>query len=65
MAQRMGDISFGQTVGMLKNAMDGAGAAHGVIANNVANVKVRQKTCRNEGQKHRLFFSGIRGPQLA
>jgi len=34
----MGDISFGQTVGMLKNAMDGAGAAHGVIANNVANV---------------------------
>jgi len=34
----MGDISFGQTVGMLKNAMDGAGAAHGVIANNIANV---------------------------
>jgi flagellar basal-body rod protein FlgB len=34
----MGDISFGQTVGMLKNAMDGAGTAHGVIANNVANV---------------------------
>ncbi len=38
MAEGMGDISFGQTVGMLKNAMDGAGTAHGVIANNVANV---------------------------
>ena len=38
MAQGMGDISFGQTVGMLKNAMDGAGTAHGVIANNIANV---------------------------
>jgi flagellar basal-body rod protein FlgB len=34
----MGDISFGQTVGMLKNAMDGAGTAHSVIANNIANV---------------------------
>ena len=34
----MGDISFGQTVGMLKDAMDGAGTAHGVIANNIANV---------------------------
>jgi len=34
----MGDISFGQTVGMLKNAMDGSGTAHGVIANNIANV---------------------------
>jgi flagellar basal-body rod protein FlgB len=34
----MSDISFGTTVGMLKNAMDGAGAAHGVIANNIANV---------------------------
>ena len=34
----MDGISFGQTVGMLKNAMDGAGAAHAVIANNVANV---------------------------
>jgi flagellar basal-body rod protein FlgB len=34
----MGDISFGQTVGMLKNAMDGAGTAHGAIANNIANV---------------------------
>jgi flagellar basal-body rod protein FlgB len=34
----MGDISFGQTVGMLKNAMDGAGSAHSVIANNIANV---------------------------
>ncbi len=38
MAEGMGDISFGQTVGMLKNAMDGAGTAHGVIANNIANV---------------------------
>jgi flagellar basal-body rod protein FlgB len=34
----MGDLSFGQTVGMLKDAMDGAGTAHAVIANNVANV---------------------------
>jgi flagellar basal-body rod protein FlgB len=34
----MGDISFGQTVGMLKNALDGAGAAHAAIANNIANV---------------------------
>src|SRR5438270_3040004 len=34
----MGDLSFGQTVGMLKNAMDGAGTAHAVIANNIANV---------------------------
>ncbi len=34
----MSDISFGATVGMLKNAMDGAGSAHGVIANNLANV---------------------------
>jgi len=34
----MGDISFGQTVGMLKNAMDGAAESHQVIANNVANV---------------------------
>jgi flagellar basal-body rod protein FlgB len=34
----MGDFLFGQTVGMLKNAMDGAGAAHGAIANNIANV---------------------------
>ena len=34
----MGDISFGQTVGMLKNAMDGSAASHGVIANNIANV---------------------------
>ena len=38
MALVMGDISFGQTVGMLKNAMDGAGTAHSVIANNIANV---------------------------
>src|ERR1700736_4735583 len=34
----MGDISFGQTVGMLKNAMDGSGTAHSVIADNIANV---------------------------
>ena len=34
----MGDISFGQTVGMLKNAMDGSGSAHSVSANNIANV---------------------------
>jgi flagellar basal-body rod protein FlgB len=34
----MGDISFGPTVGMLKDAMHGAGEAHGVIANNIANV---------------------------
>ena len=38
MASVMGDLSFGQTVGMLKNAMDGAGTAHGAIANNIANV---------------------------
>jgi flagellar basal-body rod protein FlgB len=34
----MGDFLFGPTVGMLKNAMGGAGTAHGVIANNIANV---------------------------
>ena len=34
----MGDISFGQTVGMLKSAMDGASAANSAIANNIANV---------------------------
>ena len=34
----MGEISFGATVGMLKNAMDGAAEAHGAIANNIANV---------------------------
>jgi flagellar basal-body rod protein FlgB len=34
----MSGISFGPTVGMLKNAMDGAGAAQGAIANNIANV---------------------------
>ncbi len=33
----MGDISFGQTVGMLKNAMDGSAEAHSVMANNIAN----------------------------
>jgi flagellar basal-body rod protein FlgB len=34
----MGDFLFGRTVGMLKNAMDGAGATHSAIANNIANV---------------------------
>ena len=34
----MGDISFGQTVGMLKDAMAGAAETHSVVANNVANV---------------------------
>jgi flagellar basal-body rod protein FlgB len=38
MVPGMSDISFGGTVGMLKNAMDGAGTAHGAIANNIANV---------------------------
>lgn len=34
----MSGISFGQTIDMLKDAMRGAGEAHGAIANNVANV---------------------------
>ncbi len=34
----MSELSFGPTVGMLKNAMDGASTAHGVIANNIANL---------------------------
>jgi flagellar basal-body rod protein FlgB len=34
----MSGISFGSTVGMLKNAMDGSGSAQDAIANNVANV---------------------------
>jgi flagellar basal-body rod protein FlgB len=34
----MADISFGSTIGMLKNAMDGASATHGALANNIANV---------------------------
>ena len=34
----MGDLSFGQTVGMLRNAMAGASTAHSAIANNIANV---------------------------
>ncbi|HEY0393655.1 MAG TPA: flagellar basal body rod protein FlgB [Candidatus Elarobacter sp.] len=38
MGEVMDGISFGQTVGMLKNAMDGAGTAHSAIANNIANV---------------------------
>ncbi|MDB5040905.1 MAG: flagellar basal-body rod protein FlgB [Candidatus Eremiobacteraeota bacterium] len=33
----MGDISFGQTVGMLKDAMSGSAEAHAVMANNIAN----------------------------
>lgn len=33
----MGDFSFGQTVGMLKNALDGASTTHSVTANNIAN----------------------------
>jgi flagellar basal-body rod protein FlgB len=34
----MGDISFGDTVTMLKDAGHGAGMAHSVIANNIANI---------------------------
>ncbi|HYZ15504.1 MAG TPA: flagellar basal body rod protein FlgB [Candidatus Acidoferrum sp.] len=34
----MADISFGATVGMLKNAMDGASSTHSALANNIANV---------------------------
>ena len=34
----MGDISFGSTVGMLKNALDGASTTHAAVANNIANV---------------------------
>ena len=34
----MADISFGLTVGMLKNAMDGASTTHSALANNIANV---------------------------
>jgi flagellar basal-body rod protein FlgB len=34
----MGDLTFGSTIGMLKNAMSGAGDAHAAIANNIANV---------------------------
>jgi flagellar basal-body rod protein FlgB len=34
----MGDISFGSTVTMLKDAAYGAGEAHAAIANNIANV---------------------------
>jgi flagellar basal-body rod protein FlgB len=32
------NLSFGATVGMLKDAMRGAGETHSVIANNIANV---------------------------
>jgi flagellar basal-body rod protein FlgB len=32
------NINFGSTVDMLKNAMQGAGKTHSVIANNIANV---------------------------
>jgi flagellar basal-body rod protein FlgB len=34
----MGDLSFGNTVGMLKDALAGAAQTHSVIANNIANV---------------------------
>jgi flagellar basal-body rod protein FlgB len=34
----MGDISFGSTVTMLKDAGTGAGEAHAAIANNIANI---------------------------
>jgi flagellar basal-body rod protein FlgB len=34
----MGDISFGSTINMLKDAGTGAGEAHLAIANNIANV---------------------------
>ena len=34
----MGDITFGQTVGMLKDALHGASDSHSVFANNIANV---------------------------
>ena len=34
----MSGIGFGQTVGMLENALAGASEAHAAIANNVANV---------------------------
>lgn len=34
----MGEISFGQTAGLLNNAMAGAAESHAVIANNIANV---------------------------
>ncbi len=33
----MGAINFGQTIGMLENAMSGAAATHAAVANNVAN----------------------------
>ncbi len=33
----MGDISFGQTVNMLRDAISGASTAHAAITNNVAN----------------------------
>jgi flagellar basal-body rod protein FlgB len=34
----MSGIGFGQTIGMLENALAGASASHAAIANNVANV---------------------------
>ena len=34
----MGDITYGQTVDMLKNALTGASESHAVFANNIANV---------------------------
>jgi len=34
----LADLDFGKTVDLLKNAMDGSGLNHSVIANNIANV---------------------------
>jgi flagellar basal-body rod protein FlgB len=34
----MGDITYGQTVDMLKNALAGASETHSALANNIANV---------------------------
>jgi len=34
----LADLDFGATVGLLKNALDGSGQNHSVIANNIANV---------------------------
>jgi flagellar basal-body rod protein FlgB len=38
----MGDITYGQTVDMLKNALSGASETHSVLANNIANVNTPQ-----------------------
>jgi len=34
----MGDISYGQTIGMLHDALSGASETHAALANNIANV---------------------------